>query len=91
MLPFGDLAVVLEGPDQDISEVNFRFSSHLPNIPYGLFNFTNYTDTELGISSAHILANLNLQIDVWYCRLPSIRINRDYLWYLLSRTRPTAR
>ena len=58
----GDLTVVLQGPDPDMSELNFKFNSHLPDTPYGLFNFTNYTDTEPH-RSAHILSDINLPIE----------------------------
>ncbi len=53
---------MLQGPDKDMSEVNFRFNTHLPNTPYGLFSLTDYTNAEPGIPSDNVLANLTLPI-----------------------------
>ncbi len=59
----GDLTAVLQSPDQDMSETNFRFNTHLPNKPYGHLNFTDYTNTEPDSTSESVLANLNLPSD----------------------------
>ena len=55
----GDLTAVLKGPDEDMSKVNFRFNTHLPNKPYGHFNFINYTSTEPDTSES-IITNTKL-------------------------------
>ncbi len=59
----GDLTAVLQIPDEGISETNFRFNTHLPNKPYGHVSFTDYTNTEPGITSEAVIANLNLPLD----------------------------
>ncbi len=58
----GDLTIVLEGPDVDMSTLNFSFRSFLPDTPYGHFNVTDYTNAKEGDTSESVLANLDLPI-----------------------------
>ena len=56
----GDITAVLEGLDIDISTLDFSFSTHLPDSPYGNFNMINYTIAKPG-NSESLIAHLPIQ------------------------------
>ena len=56
----GDMTAILEGPDIDISTLEFSFRTHLPGTPYGKFNLINYTAAK-PTTSESLIANLPVQ------------------------------
>ena len=58
----GDLTVVMDGPDKDMSVLNFGFRSIIPDTPYGHLNLTDYTHKKPENNFQSILANLKLPV-----------------------------
>ncbi len=56
----GDITAVLEGPDIDISTLDFSFRTDTPDTPYGNINVIDYTTAEPATSES-LTANLPVQ------------------------------